>query len=78
VKIFEDRASGAQADRAGLRRRTCVCADIHMSDIPGFPYGALWEERRLVLVANLTRWDGVDFRRLAPMISIVTKVTYPL
>jgi propanol-preferring alcohol dehydrogenase len=50
-----------------------------MSDIPGFPYGALWEDRRLVPVANLTRRNGVGFLRLAPMIGIVTKVTtYPL
>jgi propanol-preferring alcohol dehydrogenase len=56
-----------------------VCADIHMSDIPGFPYRLLWEERQLVSVANLTRQDGIDFLRLAPKIGIVTKTTsYPL
>ncbi|MDE1174716.1 MAG: zinc-dependent alcohol dehydrogenase family protein [Parvibaculaceae bacterium] len=56
-----------------------VCAGIHMSDIPSFPYGLLWEERQIVSVANLTRQDGVDFLRLAPAIGIVTKVTtYPL
>jgi len=50
-----------------------VCAGIHMSDIPGFPYKLLWEERQLVSVANLTRQDGLDFLRLAPQIGIVTK-----
>ncbi|MGE5624943.1 MAG: zinc-dependent alcohol dehydrogenase family protein [Bacillota bacterium] len=56
-----------------------VCAGIHMSDIPGFPYRLLWEERQLVSVANLTRQDGLDFLRLAPQIGIITTVTrYPL
>jgi propanol-preferring alcohol dehydrogenase len=56
-----------------------VCAGIHMSDIPGFPYRMLWEERQVVSVANLTRQDGFDFLRLAPEIGIVTKTTsYPL
>ena len=50
-----------------------VCAGIHMSDIPSFPYGLLWEERQLVSVANLTRQDGIEFLRLAPEIGIVTK-----
>jgi propanol-preferring alcohol dehydrogenase len=50
-----------------------VCAGIHMSDIPSFPYGLLWEERQLVSVANLTRQDGIDFLRLAPEIGIVTR-----
>ncbi|MGH6839061.1 MAG: zinc-dependent alcohol dehydrogenase family protein [Methylocella sp.] len=52
-----------------------VCAGIHMSDIPRFPYSLLWEERQLVSVANLTRADGLDFLRLAPEIGIVTKTT---
>ena len=52
-----------------------VCAGIHMSDIPGFPYRLLWEERQLVSVANLTRQDGLDFLRLAPQIGIVTQTT---
>ena len=43
-----------------------VCAGIHMSDIPSFPYQLLWEERQLVSVANLTRQDGIDFLRLVP------------
>ena len=56
-----------------------VCAGIHMSDIPSFPYRLLWEERQLVSVANLTRQDGIDFLRLAPEMGIVTKTTsYPL
>jgi alcohol dehydrogenase, propanol-preferring len=56
-----------------------VCAGIHMSDIPSFPYRLLWEERQLVSVANLTRQDGIDFLRLAPQIGIVTETTrYPL
>jgi alcohol dehydrogenase, propanol-preferring len=56
-----------------------VCAGIHMSDIPRFPYSLLWEERQIVSVANLTRQDGLDFLRLVPEIGIVTKTTrYPL
>jgi alcohol dehydrogenase, propanol-preferring len=56
-----------------------VCAGIHMSDIPSFPYQLLWEERQLVSVANLTRQDGLDFLRLAPEIGIVTQTKrYPL
>ena len=56
-----------------------VCAGIHMSDNPSFPYSILWEERQLVSVANLTRQDGLDFLRLAPEIGIVAETTrYPL
>ncbi len=56
-----------------------VCAGIHMSDIPSFPYRLLWEERQLVSVANLTRQDGIDFLGLAPKVGIVTETTrYPL
>jgi len=56
-----------------------VCAGIHMSDIPAFPYRLLWEERQLVSVANLTRQDGIDFLRVAPEIGIATETTtYPL
>jgi propanol-preferring alcohol dehydrogenase len=56
-----------------------VCAGIHMSDIPSFPYRLLWEERQIVSVANLQRQDGIDFLRLAPEIGIVTHTTrYPL
>jgi propanol-preferring alcohol dehydrogenase len=56
-----------------------VCAGIHMSDIPSFPYKLLWEERQLLSVANLTRQDGIDFLQRVPEIGIVTKVSrYPL
>ncbi len=56
-----------------------VCAGIHMSDIPSFPYEILWEERELLSVANLTRQDGLDFLALVPQIGIVTKTApYPL
>ena len=52
-----------------------VCAGIHMSPIPGFPYRALWEERAILSVANLTRQDGLDFLRLAPQIGIRVNTT---
>jgi propanol-preferring alcohol dehydrogenase len=56
-----------------------VCAGIHMSNIPAFPYSLLWEERQLLSVANLTRQDGLDFLSLAPRAGIVTTTTrYPL
>jgi propanol-preferring alcohol dehydrogenase len=56
-----------------------VCAGIHMSDIPGFPYRLLWEEREIVSVANLTRDDGREFLELAGQIDIRTEtVAYPL
>ncbi|NPD66816.1 zinc-dependent alcohol dehydrogenase family protein (plasmid) [Lichenicola cladoniae] len=56
-----------------------VCAGIHMSSIPGFPYEILWEERQLVSVANLTRQDGIDFFDQIPKMGIVVKTTtYPL
>jgi propanol-preferring alcohol dehydrogenase len=56
-----------------------VCAGIHMSDIPSFPYEHLWMERRIVSVANLTRKDGDDFLALAPQVPIRTTITtYPL
>jgi propanol-preferring alcohol dehydrogenase len=65
-----------QAVRKGGR---VVCAGIHMSDIPSFPYKLLWEERELVSVAHLTRKDGIDFLGLIPQIGIVTHTTrYPL
>ena len=47
-----------------------VCAGIHMSDIPSFPYSLLWEERALLSVANLTRQDGIDFLRQVPHMGI--------
>jgi len=49
---------------------TVVCAGIHMSDIPAFPYRLLWEERSIRSVANLTRRDGEEFLALAPKIPI--------
>src|SRR6202453_5060265 len=52
-----------------------VCAGIHMSDIPSFRYGLLWEERQLASVANLTRRDGIDFLAQSAKIGIVTKTT---
>jgi alcohol dehydrogenase, propanol-preferring len=56
-----------------------VCAGIHMSDIPAFPYEALWGERAIRSVANLTRADGEEFLALAPRIPVRTEVeTFPL
>lgn len=56
-----------------------VCAGIHMSDIPSFPYELLWGERVIRSVANLTRADGEEFLALAPTIPIRTEVeTFPL
>jgi len=56
-----------------------VCAGIHMSDIPSFPYEILWGERVLRSVANLTRADGDEFLELAPAIPVRTEVeTFPL
>lgn len=56
-----------------------VCAGIHMSDIPSFPYELLWGERVLRSVANLTRRDGEEFLALAPQIPIHTQVqSFPL
>jgi propanol-preferring alcohol dehydrogenase len=56
-----------------------VCAGIHMSDIPSFPYELLWGERVLRSVANLTREDGHRFMALAPEVPVRTQVeTFPL
>jgi alcohol dehydrogenase, propanol-preferring len=56
-----------------------VCAGIHMSDIPSFPYQLLWEERQVVSVANLTRQDGIEFMQAAAANLIHTQVsTYRL
>ena len=58
---------------------TVVCAGIHMSDIPSFPYELLWRERTLRSVANLTRADGEEFLALAPSVPVRTEVeTFPL
>ena len=51
-----------------------VCAGIHMSDIPSFPYDLLWEERSIRSVANLTRQDGAEFLALAPQVPVRTEV----
>jgi propanol-preferring alcohol dehydrogenase len=53
---------------------TVVCAGIHMSDIPSFPYELLWGERVVRSVANLTRRDGEELMALAPRIPIHTEV----
>lgn len=68
-----------QALKAVRKGGRVVCAGIHMSDIPQFPYQLLWEERQLVSVANLTRQDGLDFLQLAREMGIKTTTTsYPL
>lgn len=65
--------------QAVARGGTVVCAGIHMSDIPAFPYRLLWEERVVRSVANLTRQDGEEFLALAPEIPIQTQVeAFPL
>lgn len=65
--------------RALKKGGTVVCAGIHMSDIPSFPYEILWEERTIRSVANLTRRDGNEFLALAPEIPVKSNVvTYPL
>jgi propanol-preferring alcohol dehydrogenase len=56
-----------------------VCAGIHMSDIPSFPYSILWGERQIISVANLTRQDGIDFLTAAARVNIRTHTTvFPL
>jgi len=56
-----------------------VCAGIHMSEVPAFPYEILWGERRIVSVANLTRADGEAFLSLAPSVPVRVSVeTFPL
>jgi propanol-preferring alcohol dehydrogenase len=56
-----------------------VCAGIHMSDIPSFPYDLLWMERQIRSVANLTRRDGEEFLQIAPKVPVRTDVhPYPL
>jgi len=65
--------------RALNKGGTVVCAGIHMSEIPAFPYDILWEERRIVSVANLTRRDGEEFMAIAQEFPIETHVTeFPL
>jgi propanol-preferring alcohol dehydrogenase len=58
---------------------TVVCAGIHMSDIPSFPYEILWQERSIRSVANLTREDGEELLALAPKVPVETRIAaYPL
>ena len=65
--------------RAVTRGGTVICAGIHMSDIPAFPYSILWEERTIRSVANLTRSDAVEFLALAPRVPVRTEVeVFPL
>jgi propanol-preferring alcohol dehydrogenase len=60
--------------RALAKGGVVVCAGIHMSDIPSFPYELLWEERSVRSVANLTRADGREFLELAPRVPVRTEV----
>jgi alcohol dehydrogenase, propanol-preferring len=65
--------------RATAKGGVVVCAGIHMSDIPSFPYDLLWGERQLRSVANLTRDDGEQFMRIAPQVPVTTHVEpFPL
>jgi propanol-preferring alcohol dehydrogenase len=65
--------------RAVAKGGTVVCAGIHMSDIPAFPYDVLWGERALRSVANLTRRDGEEFLALAPAVPVHSEVAvFPL
>jgi propanol-preferring alcohol dehydrogenase len=65
--------------RAVRKGGRVVCAGIHMSDIPAFPYNILWEERQLLSVANLTRSDGMEFFAIAAQAGIKTHTTvFPL
>jgi propanol-preferring alcohol dehydrogenase len=65
--------------RAVAKGGTVVCAGIHMTDIPSFPYELLWGERVVRSAANLTRRDGEDFLALAPQVPVRTEVEeFPL
>jgi propanol-preferring alcohol dehydrogenase len=65
--------------RSLARGGVVVCAGIHMSDVPSFPYELLWQERSVRSVANLTRRDGEEFLALAPQVPVRTEVEpYPL
>jgi propanol-preferring alcohol dehydrogenase len=65
--------------RASAKGAVVVCAGIHMSDIPSFPYELLWEERVVRSVANLTRRDAEEFMALAPQVPVRTEVeVFPL
>jgi propanol-preferring alcohol dehydrogenase len=68
-----------EALRALAPGGTVVCAGIHMSDIPSFPYEILWHEHSVRSVANLTRQDGEEFIGLAPEVPVETEIqVYPL
>ena len=68
-----------EALRALAPGGTVVCAGIHMSDIPSFPYEVLWHEHTVRSVANLTRLDGEEFIALAPEVPVRTEIqVYPL
>jgi propanol-preferring alcohol dehydrogenase len=68
-----------RALRALSKGGRLVCAGIHMTDIPSFPYSILWQERSVCSVANLTRRDGEEFLALAPRVPVQTEVeTFPL
>jgi propanol-preferring alcohol dehydrogenase len=60
--------------RSVAKGGTVVCAGIHMSDIPSFPYAILWGERVVRSVANLTRRDGEEFMELAPRVPVRTEI----
>jgi propanol-preferring alcohol dehydrogenase len=65
--------------RAVAKGGMVVCAGIHMSDIPSFPYELLWGERVVRSVANLARTDGEEFLALAPRIGVRTEIeAFPL
>lgn len=79
IIFASDGALVVRALEAVRKGGNVVCAGIHMSDIPRFPYSKLWGERSIHSIANLTRRDGNDFLSLAPNIPIITKTTcYPL
>jgi propanol-preferring alcohol dehydrogenase len=68
-----------EALKSTAKGGTVVCAGIHMSDIPSFPYHLLWEERNIRSVANLTRQDGDEFLAVAPEVPVTTEVeVFPL
>ena len=68
-----------QALRQVRKGGRVICAGIHMSDIPSFPYALLWGERSLLSVANLTRTDGHEFMEIAAQAPIRTRTTaFPL
>jgi propanol-preferring alcohol dehydrogenase len=68
-----------EALKSTAKGASVICAGIHMTDIPSFPYRLLWEERVIRSVANLTRRDGDEFLSLAPEVPVRTEVqTFPL